>query len=220
MTFQVALVGTDGLIIGSDRKTLTQAPYLPVADTPFAQFQEQCKFVFNEDESVICACSGDQEAQRVARQIVIELDSTLNPVRWLAALDSLTERPNLQRRVQLIVVRKGYPNQASWVVIGASGYVSRIEERQCVGVNASACFLLNNFYKKCSVDDLKALALLTLDYGATEFPTGVGRAYDLLILREGKDKAEWERFEPSDGRVEKLRKSLEKSTELSIYGQY
>jgi len=218
MTFQVVLVGSDGLIIGSDRKMFTEAPYIKGSDQPIPQFEEQSKFIATEDETIICACSGDQEAQRIARQIVLRLDPNLSPVAWIAALDSLARRPELTRSAQLIVVRKSHPDHALWLVAGPLGYVSRIEERQCVGAKTSACFLLSNFFKKCGVDELRTLALLTLDYGATEFPTSVGRNYDLLMLRSGKEVAEWERYEDTDGRVQELRKSFDKAAATVIWG--
>lgn len=219
MTFQVVLIGTDGLIIGSDRKMLTQAPYLAGSQAPFPQFEEQSKFIASEDESVICACSGAQEAQRIARQVVREIDPTLGLVEWMAALDSLSRQPQLSRSAQLVVVRKSCARQAVWLVAGASGYVSRIEEKQCVGDSTSACFLLGNFYKRCSVDELKSLALLTLDYGATDLPTSVGRNYDLLILREATDEVEWGRYEAGDGRVQELRRAFDRFAQSTIYGQ-
>jgi hypothetical protein len=217
MTFQVVLVGRDGMIVGSDRKMFTQAPHLAGDDPVFTQFEEQSKFVANEDESVICACSGVQEVQRIARKIVLELDPKLSPVGWLAALDALSKQPQFCQSAQLIVVRKSHPDYAAWLVAGRHGFVSRIEEKQCVGVATTASFLPANFSRKCSVNDLKTLALLTLDYGATEFPTSVGRNYDLLILRCGSNKAEWDRYEASDGRVEEMRRLFEKGVESALY---
>jgi hypothetical protein len=217
MTFQVVLVGTDGLIVGSDRKMYTQAPYLVGDDPAFTQFEEQSKFVVNKDESVICVCSGVQEAQRIARKVVLELDPTLSPVGWLAALDALSLQPHLHQSAQLIVVRKGHADHAAWLVAGSSGYVSRIEEKQCVGAKTTASFLPANFSRKCGVDELKTLALLTLDYGATEFPTSIGRNYDILILRNSSNKVEWDRYEAEDCRVQEMRKLFEKSVQSALW---
>jgi hypothetical protein len=214
MTFQVVLIGSDGLLIGSDRKLIPRAPSIP-EDPPFLQPDEQRKFICSADESVICAYSGDIQAQRLARSIVAAPDLTMSDLNWLSHLDTLARNASAPGYYQkLIVVRKGNRDHA--IVVSFNYHAMRIDTRQCVGVQSSACFLTNRYYNKnLSVKELRRLALLTLEYGAKDFPTTVGEGYDLAFITE--DGVEWENYAPDDERIVAIRESFDRAALGVIY---
>jgi hypothetical protein len=214
MTFQVGLVGSDGLIVGSDRK-VTHMP--PNSTSGYAQFDNQRKFETSTDEAIICAWSGTHsQGQRMAREIV-GLDPHLSDIAWVRTLDKLSQ-PTIHGVTQLIVVRKHRPGHIVWINRGGSeGSAARVETHICAGKKLYASFLPGNFLEeKRTVDELRNLALLTLDYGASEAPTNVGGGYDLMILRSA-GKVEWEHYGEHDGRVCALRGEYEQAARKILY---
>lgn len=182
VTFQVVFVGADGILIGSDMKMVARAPGAVVPGGPFPQFGRQSKFVSSED--VLCACSGSQEGQRIAREIVGTIDPEMNDNEWESALDRVS-RIQMIGYAQLVVVRKKRLDHAVWVVAGPDGHTSRIETRRCVGAHSSACFLTQNFWPgKQPLERLIPFALVVLDYGRTEYPCTVGEGFELRRVTE------------------------------------
>lgn len=214
MTFQVVLIGNDGLLIGSDRKLIPRAPNNP-ENPPFLQTDEQKKFICSADESLICAYSGDIEAQRLARNVVCAPDLMMSNLDWLSYLDTSAKNANVPGYYQkVIVVRRNSLDHA--IVMSLNYHAMRIDTRQCVGVQSSACFITNNYYnKKLSVKDMRELALLTLDRGTNDFPTTVGDGYDLAFITESG--VEWENYAPDDERVIAIRQSFERAALSVIY---
>jgi hypothetical protein len=160
MTFQVALVGSDGVLLGSDRKMFTRPPSAN-PESMFHQFESQTKFVTNG--AVICACSGNQESPRIAREILLTIDPMLPDLEWQARLDDKADIPNMLGHAQLAIARITRPDHVIWMVVGPSGYTTRIEEKRCLGANSSACFLTERFYQKKPIRSLTTLALLALE---------------------------------------------------------
>lgn len=214
MTFQVVIVGSDGLIVGSDRKMHTVLPSFR-GDRSFTQFDEQTKFFTEEGRAVICACSGGLESQRLARQIVSSSDPNVSDLEWQSHLDSLARESRVIGFHQLIVVRTSHFDHAFWLVMGERGYASRINTEQCVGVQSSACFLTGQLASKRPIQELKRLALLTMSYAADEFPTSVGEGYDLMTLTDLG--IEWNKYSADDERVLSIRRSFEDAVKSVIY---
>jgi 20S proteasome alpha/beta subunit len=214
MTFQVVLVGSNGVLVGSDRKLIPRPPNIPEYP-PFLQPDEQKKFITSVGDSIICAYSGDIEAQRLARSIVRAPDLTMSDLDWLSYLDTLAKNANVPGYYQkLIVVRKDRLNHA--VVMSLNYHAMRIDTRQCVGVQSPACFLTNNYYNnQLSVKEMRELALLTLDRAATDFPTTVGDGYDLAFIT--KDGAEWVNYGPGDAGIIAARQSFDRAALGVIY---
>lgn len=208
MTFQAVVVGSDGLIVGSDRKIANYLPNLGETQS-YPQFDEQCKFIPDGDGPVICAWSGGQGAQKIARKIVLESEPGAGNLEWETYLDHLAAEAQECVLDQVIVVRKNCLDHAVRLTMaqGKRGYAARIEGKMCVGVSAKASFLIEHFSRKIPVSALKRLVILTLNYGVTEFSTYVGDGYDLRIVN--KDGVELEHYPVDDERVLEIRKSFD-----------
>jgi hypothetical protein len=215
MTFQVALIGSDGLVVGSDRKITNRATRAGDA-IPYAQSEERTKFFKSADESVICTFIGSAEAQNIAGKIVEGSDPTLNENSWQDYLHEMAQSCSPRTSDELLVVRKGHITEVVRIVLGSGA--SRIESHFCGGAIVPACFLTEHFWTKRPVSVLRKLALLTLDFGAREAPSVVGGGFDLLILTENGTK--WENYGPNHERVLSLRAAFDTAVnsvlELSV----
>src|SRR5579863_9029294 len=82
VTFQIALVGIDGLVVGSDRRSLHfSSPDEPSSEGAI-QPDEVCKFIKSTDEDVICAHAGGPFSEVWARAIVTRCVPVKNDVDW------------------------------------------------------------------------------------------------------------------------------------------
>jgi hypothetical protein len=207
MTYQIAMVGSDGVLLGSDRRMFNRGPSADPTSL-YVQYDAQSKFIGSDH--VICACSGDQRSARIAREIVAECDPQLSDNAWQSALDKKAEMPELRGHAELLIVRKHRSDHAVWMVAGPNGYTARIGEKKCIGGNSSAYFLIQRFYKKSSIRLLRNLALLTLEYAHLEFPTSVGDGYELRYIFH--DQIVTEEYTDQDQRVTSLRANFENGT--------
>jgi hypothetical protein len=213
VTFQIVFVGSDGILVGSDRKTYAQPPGIRGA-RQFIQFEQQSKITRNE--RVLCACSGNQEASRIAREIVDTLDPDLSEIQWKRELDRVS-RIQMEGYAQIVVVRKGWLDHAIWVVAGPQGHTSQIKDKRCIGANTSACFLTENFWPgRQPIQQLIPLALVVLDYARTEFPTEVGGGFELFrVTSDGI--AEPEIYVEGDKRIARIRNSFERRVKSTLF---
>jgi hypothetical protein len=187
VTFQVVLIGSDGLVIGSDRMqgyaTLDPPRMAAVQRSPGFKFKKK------DDERVICAFAGNPSASGTALQIVSNCDPTSPEPDWELSLKNAATKEG-RKFDEAIVVRTDVFDTV-WVVTKhsdvQSAQVMRIIDRFCAGDNSVARFLPFLLWRPgCPVSDLKALALLTLAYASQANPTGVGGGFDLMTLRKGE----------------------------------
>ena len=198
MTFQVALVGTDGIIVGSDRRIAMMGAQS--GRKPEWQFIVGSKFVFTKDESVICFGAGGPQAQNIAQAIVNHGDPSQTYTSWCESLRNIAESvPGNSVGDEVLVVRKSVPDV---ILVNRDGRIagtSKISDRICTGVTATVRFLTQHFWEPAPVESLKNFALLVLDYAARERSSEVGFGFDLMVLERGIIK--WERYEPDDERI-------------------
>lgn len=213
MTYQVVALGTDGLILGSDRKVFSVPPSAYSANS-YRQFDTQFKFVRSENDAIICACSGNQHSRRVANEIVKEADPKQSAANWEAYLWSKC-RQQIIGSGEIVIVRSSYLD-AYWITIGPDGQVSQISDKQCVGANASACFIATHFYRRVGVDELKRFALLILDYAARELPNWIGNGYDLVILKKDQ-QPQWMQLSSDDHFLCSIRNSFNLAINQSLF---
>jgi hypothetical protein len=206
VTYQIALVGSDGVLLGSDRRMFNRGPSTDPASL-YVQYDAQSKFI--DSDHVVCACSGDQRSARIAREIVAECDPLLSDNAWQSALDKKAEMPELRGHAELLIVRKHRADHAVWMVAGPNGYTARIGEKKCIGANSSAYFLIQKFYKKSPIRLLRNVALLALEYAHLEFSTSVGDGYELRYIFN--DQIVKEEYANEDQRVISLRSKFENS---------
>jgi hypothetical protein len=216
MTFQVALVGTDGLIVGSDRrKAVKSAEAGPKGGD--VQFIAGNKFVKREDESVICATAGSPQSLQVAHAIVDRArPHEASILRWQ---DSLIEISNSTLRNystgEVLVIRKHVPDVVLISLGQGLSAAITIEDKICTGVPVTARFLTQHFWKPLPIATLKLLALLTLDYAAREQPSSIADGFDLVSITDAG--AKWDRYAPNDERIMAIRERFDHVASDAIY---
>jgi hypothetical protein len=187
VTFQVALIGSDGLVVASDRRANNLTP---VADeNPGVMMNEQDKFRLNKVGTVLCFYAGGADCETQAREIVLNCQPSEDEVKWETGL---CEAARQNRRVaggellnEFLVIRQDIKN-ALWVIKSLSfdSYVTKLTDRTCTGNNALAKFLVVHLWKRNRpVIELKQLALLTLAYAEKENPSTVGGGFDVMVMR-------------------------------------
>jgi hypothetical protein len=192
MTFQIALIGKDGLVVASDRRSVhALAP--SHSQVAFPQTSEEQKFVVSPNQNVVCFFAGGAMSVAVAREIALKCAELPESVAlWQQAIYQVAmgvPLPYIYPIDDILIVRKDAPNGV-WLIRR-----SRIEQNVvvevlpqtrtglCTGASLVAQFLpthLGGAYR--SIAELKVLALLTLSYAAQEEPTYVGAPFDLMTL--------------------------------------
>jgi hypothetical protein len=196
VTFQVALIGSDGLVVASDRKIAHTTPELEDSVT----FENRETDKFYEDGAVICFYAGHDTAVRAAYAIVRDCQPRPNQseFEWLGAVDAAAKSVGVHDSApsnKLFVIRKDRSN-CLWVVYRRSDGAlmpRKVIDRACIGDNSTARFLVYQLWnRKAKVSELKRLALLTLSYASIESASSVGAPFDVMVM--GKDgKPNWSR---------------------------
>jgi hypothetical protein len=119
MTFQIAMVGKDGLVVASDRAVAMLAWSEREGKTQ-RQLQESCKFTESKHGNVLCASAGGNAAVEVARAIAskcnpIDYPAESDWVESLAAIVGPFREENKGSPDQVIVVRTDMPTRF-WLV--------------------------------------------------------------------------------------------------------
>jgi hypothetical protein len=217
MTFQVALIGSDGLIVGSDRRRvdlMQSGNEGSSASIPTKTF----KFARSKDDEVVCAFAGSSTARQFA-QAIANLEVPVGTEDWEEAVAKIHERiESYPPREEIIVVDKHSRGQVQVVSRGMQklrppqGYSEWIT----TGDNSiPARFFPQHFWSRRPVDELRALALLTLYCAAQENPYGIGGGFDLLILRDWGIR--WEPFEENSAEIADLWTAFETNTKKVIF---
>ena len=186
MTFQVALIGCDGLVVASDRKIVHTTP--EPEDSVATESRETDKFYANG--SVICFYAGHDTAVRAAYAIVRDCQPRPNQseFEWLGTVDTAAKSVGVHHSApsnKLFVIRKSVPN-CLWVVYRSSDEAlmpRKVIERACIGDNSTARFLTYQLWNRnAKVSDLKRLAILTLSYASLESPSSIGPPFDVMTM--------------------------------------
>ncbi len=195
VTFQIAMVGHDGLVVGSDSVGV-HSEMLPDGTNAISQTVHQRKFFQSESGSIICCAAGGAMSPVFAQALVKQHDPARVPGasldRWVAAVEELAKgmaMPYFYPVDRLLVVRRDIPD-TFWVVTrrrldqhSQFASVMPIHEHFCIGNSLAAQFLPQHLWKRThAIADLKRLAELTLSYAAEEDPTHVGPPFDIMTL--------------------------------------
>jgi hypothetical protein len=195
MTFQVALIGSDGVIVGSDRKQIHYTPSTPGA-LGALQPDLITKFSRSENDDVVCAFAGEGSARSMADAIVglPECSMEVTGFEWRAALRRATQSIQERgRQDEVIVIRKDDLHRAYLASCSASP--TEICSFIAAGNKAyPARFLIHHFYEKRPVAELRKLALMTLHCAAIESEGRIGGGFDLMLWRDGHAPG-WESIE-------------------------
>ena len=190
VTFQVALIGTGGLVVGSD----TRVTYMTPGDSPSFQLLDgPSKFCTSDDGWVTCAYAGGPTAKNIASEIATRCSAgnVGSELQWEKALSEAAKavaRPVARIMDEILVVRKDKASVV-WLVtaVGAADpHVQKITGRICTGDNSTARFIPQNLWKaSLGLRDLETLALLTLGWATMENRSSVGGEFELLSLSGG-----------------------------------
>lgn len=220
MTFQTAMIGTDGLVVASDRLQI----YLqPETDNELRSTQATsvCKFIKNSTETVICAHAGGPYSEEMARTIAIKSRPDLVPDinSWKDhVLEIVTDVPRSGGRVtdEIIVVRR---DSSDCIVVTRHSTLEpaamTLNDRLCTGINTVSRFLPHHFWQRLPVENLKHLALLSVAFAAMEKKDSVGAGIDLLLVRN--KKAFWEHYAEDDAT---LARAVEDFKEHNLEGLF
>ena len=197
VTFQIALVGRNGLVVASDR----MARYEPTPDDrakkPLPKPLLMSKYFMNGDQSLICFAAGAATAMDLGRKISEErmLIHKLGAAQseWESALigaASIRSIPSAGGLADEIIVVRRDVSDAFWFVLRKSGMppkAIKMGAYVCTGASVFAQFLPHHLWSdERSISELKTLALVTLSYAAKEDPSYVGPPFDVMTLdREG-----------------------------------
>jgi hypothetical protein len=188
VTFQIALIGKDGLVVGSDRKV----SYL--TEGTAGQHIAAEKYIEGADKSIVCFFAGSPLASNIARRIASTCANVLtDEPQWGILLAQAADNvagpslPSLAMIDEVLVVRPDVP-KAVWLVSKLQpnpASVQTVTETICTGANLTSRFLPRYLWSPLPLDTLRDLALLTLSFAERENPSGVGRGFDVLTLEKG-----------------------------------
>lgn len=225
MTFQIALFGSDGLLVGSDKKIINQS--VEVAGnkhTRDSQFSTGSKISRNSKGTIICFYAGGSESKSIADKVAVECNpAESNITEWHYHLRETARTvsaepigvPPLMNSV--LVIRPLIPDIALISKYGDRTSVSpQIPDKICTGVQAKSYFLVEQFWRKIPVDRLKTLMLGALGYAAIERPESVGNGFDVLTIKDGITLP-LETFEPDSPIVESAMHGLKIAIESALF---
>ena len=206
MTFHIAMVGCDGLVVGSDRRGY----YVPIAMDGTPQLGQpvfQPKYFISANKSVICFAAGGPTAIGLGRRLSIDCDGLTKDSTESDSYDAIYQTaisaPGSSSPGALpdevLVVQANMPG-GFWMVLRRPGIAPQptVLKQQClcIGDKTVAMFLPRHLWTmKRGVSELGKLALLTLSYAAHEMPSSIGPPFDLMTL-DGSGNITWSEHQP------------------------
>lgn len=193
MTFQVVLIGSDGLLVGSDRRQTYYTRGEAGIGSGSTQMNTLNKFIANDSGTLICATAGGPTAELTGRIIATECNPAahLSEVDWKNCLGSVVANANLARKTtdEITIVRTDIWDRALVVVCSQSSpqpTITCIRDWLCLGLSVPARFLPWHFWRRAPISKLKNLALAALFYAEQEHPSLIGGGYDIMMLDKKK----------------------------------
>jgi hypothetical protein len=194
VTFQIALIGCDGLVVGSDRLSVQTVPS-ETGGPAFGQPTYQTKYCLDDTQSIICFWAGGAMSPVVARQIATSCKLQDAELQWSKSIDTAAASIPViyQYPIDQVIVAKADTPDAVWLVTRRwhafeNKFVPvcfsvKIADKICTGVGTVAQFLPHHLWRpNMSVSQLRTLALLTLSYATEENPSSVGPPFDIMTL--------------------------------------
>jgi hypothetical protein len=197
MTFQVVLIGSDGVVCGSDRMIADRRsvihPYLKDESDTVELIKRTTgrKILLLRD--IACAFAGGPNAEIIARRIITDCDQDgLSLIEWqnqIVACAKSVGGSGGRILDEVIVIRKNNLGVAVRLLIqGNDTPIPFIVERGiCTGDVVQAARFLSE--QLCDEDSppmpvyfLERLALLSIAFASKENPTGIGRGCDILTV--------------------------------------
>jgi 20S proteasome alpha/beta subunit len=191
VTFQLAMVCQDGIIVASDSRVSYFTP--AHGDEPSAsQFSQESKFIASPNRKVICTFAGSAQAEPTASAIarMSETFTFGSEVEWRcdlrAAADSCRRGAKDSPLLDEVIVCRSDTNDCFWLVskfLDCPANLRRITSYVCTGDNSTARFLPRYLYKPhLSLEEGKRLALLTLGLASKENPSNISEPFELIVV--------------------------------------
>jgi hypothetical protein len=196
VTFQIALVGCDGIVVGSDQRS---AISLTVNGLTCTQTVNQRKFWISDDGSIACFASGQALVVNLAQDIASKCNPEgLTELQWINAVREIAADATITYPTpdSILILRRDTIN-AFWSLqrraVGtpdeiAAGHghintrVDKMNQHFCIGA-AMAQFLPCHLWEPTmTIAQLKTLALLTLSYAAEESSSSIGAPFDIVTI--------------------------------------
>jgi hypothetical protein len=200
VTFQVVLIGRDGLVVGSDRRALYVIP-IP-GQNPIFQRTEQPKYKKNKSESVVCFYAGGADSAQQASDIAHRASLDEDDDSWMENIERQARDSHRMRNDamnEILVFRKDRPRTAWYVKsVPPETSVSPITTTFCTGIYSDARFLVSRLYEAgLPISKLSDLVLLTLAYAAKDNSGNIGGSFDIMKM-DSDGKLKFEHYEQSD----------------------
>src|ERR1017187_1615786 len=180
VTFQIALIGCDGLVIGSDSLG-THVGLTQDGTSVFPQRGRQRKYVISDSGSLVCFAAGGYQAPQLAQQIALECDpatETNRPteLKWQDAIRQVACRLDFtyESRDEVLLARRDITDRF-WIVrrkitrslVGEKLAIPAVSVTSahtclCTGEMGAAIFFAHFGNGRSSVSELKKLAALAL----------------------------------------------------------
>jgi hypothetical protein len=209
MTFQVMIVGADGIALGSDRLACEYSPYQrPDASrgSTVRQITEGTKILVSADKSIVCAHAGSNASREMAEAIAADAcESDLPETEWITLAKRLvnsisTTLPTV--REEVLVIRRSVVLSAFKVVreYATTATIMTVKKYICAGdVSSSARFIPTHLWTEdMGTEALRRLALLEVVAAHRENPSSVGEGYNVALLRKNSPVS-LESFSPRRG---------------------
>jgi hypothetical protein len=200
VTFQVALVGSDGVVIGSDRKVLHVTPVED--ENPIYQRTEQPKYKKDKLETVACFYAGGADSAKQASNI-LRASVRKDADSWESvAEDAARQTHRIARKDflnEILIVRKD-AQHTIWLLKSnpPDAVICTITTHFCTGTYSDARFLVSRLWRPgLPVAKLKNLALLALAYATKDNSGNIGGSFDIMTM--GSDQQfRFEHYELSE----------------------
>lgn len=200
MTFQVALIGCDGLIIASDRMMVDRRwgpRAFAVHQAELNQRMRGTKTILSDHNDVVCAFAGGPAAESMARAIASDCrPEGLSLLQWQNCVEDAVKSirgSGYHVLDEILVARTDDWHYLLRVLVQNTEAPSflTVEEYVCTGdILGSARFLIDHFWRKdMNVSQLKKLALLAIAYASKENPSGIGGGADIVTIKAGWEMA-------------------------------
>jgi hypothetical protein len=225
MTFQIGMVGSDGIIIASDRRCCY--PGCPYTDASLTD-----KITVVESKKLAYCCAGDQLCIAAAKRIVGQIDEQQGDLEiksWFetCAVEVVKAERERQQSVGmqpgeipprggsiLLAYCKSVP-PALWrieIPVGPPPWAQKIENKNRIGDSSTpACFFSERYYRGRPVDELIFLAAHTVLTAGAMNPAGIGGLDVVLCKPSGFEVLPAERIAVLNAQSERLHLQISES---------
>lgn len=189
MTFQVLLIGDDGIVLASDRLFRTRGlREMMEAKRPSYQPTLGTKIYISDDNLTICSFAGGPYSEKIARRIVTTCcPSGLSEPHWINAIEAaakgITEYSE-QLSDELLVIRADNVTALKLIRQQSDDPTpTPIDSCMYAGLETDAILIPKLFWRsniKC--ERLRTLAIVSITQASIEAPHLIGGGVDVVVV--------------------------------------